>query len=735
MTRTERDAVKGMSLLHKILLPFFLILSTLGVGATIISVLLISEAISKTADERLSAFQEVIFREIKKQEILLATYADILDHSLTNTPAKGALTIPTKLKSSLLGSKIMASLYRVGSGMDSDNPTLHDLLQQALLSGQLRYRFITDLGPTPTLAVAAPVHQGGDTRPILLLQTPMDHVFLAKLSAPFNAKAFLFSIDGKVLAGSERNHQHPVLSPGELEQILSGKRVFKTENTLFPQRHLYSAVPLGTTDIILLSLELPMTDLRTLVKTMATGSVAAITLALLLGGFVYYRLIRRITAPARELLNATRAVGDGNLDYRIIKVSNDELGQVADAFNSMMEQLGVVYSEKFMQQHQLTQAHEELKFKEIVEQKNREIERSNQELRTHIRELSALFQLNQAIIATLDLNLLFERIVQVLREVLHCEGLVLLLYNPGAEELEVRKSAGIDAEVLKGISFRLDEGITGLAARTQELVYIHDVAVDTRSLNSKGRTVLRGSMVSAPLAVKNRLLGLLNLHKKAVGAFSESEIKLIQTIVNQAAIAIENAQLYEKTRTLSNTDELTTLANRRYFQEILEREVAQAMRYGSSFSIIMADIDHFKRYNDTHGHLRGDTVLKKVAALMLQSTRGIDLVARFGGEEFVILLPKTCKEGAWAAAEKLRHCIAAETFAGADRSQPDGRLTLSLGIAEYPSDSKDIYELIDLADRALYQAKERGRNNTSAWNDRNPPLPDLFSPAAEQSSV
>lgn len=733
MTRTERSTAKGMPLLHKILLPFFLILSTLGAGATLVSVLLISEAISKTADERLSAFQEVIFREIKKQEILLATYADILDHSLASTPAKSALTIPARLQSSLLESKIMAGIYRLGTGMDSDNQTLHDLLQQALHSGQLRYRFITDLGPTPTLAVAAPLHLDGDTSPILLLQTPMDHVFLSKLSAPFRAKALLFSIDGKVLAGSERNHPHPVLSPAELEQLLSGKRVFKTGDTLFPQRHLYSAVPLGTTDVILLSLELPMTDLRVLVKTMATGSVAAITLALLLGGFIYYRLIRRITAPARELLAATRAVGDGNLDYRIAKVSGDELGQVAGAFNSMIEQLRVVYSEKFEQQRQLTLAHEELKFKEIVEQKNREIERANSELKAHLGELSALFQLNQAINATLDPALLFERIVQLLTEVLRCEDIVLLLYNPGAEELEVRKSSGIYAEALKGISFSLEEGITGLAARTLELVYVHDVTADTRCLGSKGRLVPRGSMVSAPLTVKNRLLGLLNLHKEEVGAFSDSEIKLVQAIANQAAIAIENAQLYEKTRTLSNTDELTTLANRRYFQEILAREVAQARRYGSCFSLIMADIDHFKRYNDNHGHLRGDTVLKKVAALMLQSTRGIDLVARFGGEEFVILLPKTGKEGARAAAEKLRQNVAAETFAGADRSQPDGRLTLSLGVAEFPSDSKDIYELIDLADRALYQAKERGRNNTAVWNDRTPPLPDLFCPAAEQS--
>lgn len=733
MNKSERSAAKGTSLLRKILLPFFLILTTLGAGATFVSVLLISEAISKTADERLVAFQEVVFREIKKQEILLSTYADILDYNLAGSVAKNRPTVPSRLQKSLAQSNITAGIYGVGTETEQAGQTLRDLLEQARLSGRLRYRLISDQGPTPTLCVAAPLHRSEGVRHILLLQTPVDRVFLTKLSIPFNAEAFIFSTDGRVLAGSERNHQHPVLAPEDLAQLLSGKKLFKTQSTPLPQRHLYSAVPLGTTDIVLLSLELPMTDLRILVRTMATGSVVAITLALLLGGFIYYKLIRRVFTPARGLLAATRAVGEGDLTYRITEISADELGQVAGAFNGMLEQLEDVYGEKIDRERQLAQAQEALKFKQIVEQKNQEIEQANQELTAHLRELSTLFQLNQAMTSTLELDLLFDRIVQILKEVINCDGLVLLRYNPGAEELEVRKSAGIDDETLKGISFRLDEGITGQAARAQQIVYVHDVTSDERGLQYKGRTLLHGSMVAAPLVVKNRLMGILNLHKERTGAFSDTEIKLIQAIANQAAIAIENTQLYEKAKNLSNTDELTGLANRRYFQEILAREVAQARRYGSCFSVIMVDIDHFKCYNDAHGHLRGDAVLKKVAALILQSTRGIDLVARFGGEEFVILLPKTNKEGARAAAEKLRQCVAAETFTGAEISQPGKRLTLSLGVAEFPSDSKDLYELIDLADRALYQAKGAGRNNTVVWNDGLPPLPDLFAAAIPNS--
>jgi diguanylate cyclase (GGDEF)-like protein len=320
-------------------------------------------------------------------------------------------------------------------------------------------------------------------------------------------------------------------------------------------------------------------------------------------------------------------------------------------------------------------------------------------------------------ISTLDLQTLFDRILQVLREVTHCDSAALLLYNPGAEELEVHQALGTGSDALRGSCLRLEEGVTGQAARNQELIYVQDIGSDGRYLHYKKKTPQRGSMVSAPLTSKKRLLGVLNLHKDRCAAFTDGEIKLIQTVVTQAAIAIENAQLYEKTRNLSNTDELTGLANRRHFQEIVNREVAQARRYGTGFSLIIIDIDFFKLYNDTHGHLRGDAVLRKVAALLLQNTRGIDLVARFGGEEFVVLLPKTGTEGARAAAEKLRQCVAAETFSGAERSQPGGRLTISLGVAEFPSNSRDIYELIDLADRALYQAKQKGRNRTVVWDD------------------
>ncbi len=716
--------LQTLPLRQQILIPFFVILVLVGVAATVGSSLLIGEALTDTADERLLAFEEVLYREVKKQEILLSTYARIIDYtqhvSLSNDETGELAMLQDQLYASLSDAHITVAYYPANLEADMVPPGLGDLFDQTRKSGKPRFRFVVGEGVTPALTVAVqPLDHGNPAGTILLLQTPMTETFLKQLALPFNAEASLLGMDGEMLIASEQASLPPTLASEELKNVLTGKRVFKTLDREGTDRFLFYAVPLGTTDLVILVVSLPLNQVETLIGILAKRSLLTIIAALIIGSFIYYRLIRRTMTPIRDILEATEAVGQGEQGVRIremgVESGKGELGRLAKSFNRMMARLEHLYADKVEQERVITLANEELKFKEILEQKNQEIERTNSELKSNLRELSALFQLNKTMSSTLDLNVLFDRILQTLKELIEVPEMVLLLYNQGGEELGVRKTVGLDEELLEGVSFRLNEGITGLAARGQELIYLPDVRRDDRFMNYKGKVESEGSFVSSPLVVKKRLVGVLNLHKDAVGGFSESEIKLIQAASNQLAIAIENAQLYEKTRELSNTDELTGLSNRRYFQEILMRELAQARRYHANFSLIMIDIDHFKRYNDTHGHLNGDIVLRKVASLLLQSTRGIDLVSRFGGEEFVILLPKTSREGARAAAEKLRQCVAAEKFTGMEQSQPLGMVTLSLGVSEFPNDSKDIYELLDLADRALYLAKENGRNRTVVW--------------------
>ncbi len=161
------------------------------------------------------------------------------------------------------------------------------------------------------------------------------------------------------------------------------------------------------------------------------------------------------------------------------------------------------------------------------------------------------------------------------------------------------------------------------------------------------------------------------------------------------------------------TDGLTGLYNRRHMQTALAVERRRAQRYGHALSVVMLDVDGFKGYNDTYGHPQGDVLLKKLAALLRENVRGVDIVGRYGGEEFIILMPETSTEEAWQTSERLRTAVAAEIFPGhADDPNSTVFKTISLGIATYPQDTNDTHMLVTLADQALYRAKRGGRNQT-----------------------
>jgi diguanylate cyclase (GGDEF)-like protein len=169
-------------------------------------------------------------------------------------------------------------------------------------------------------------------------------------------------------------------------------------------------------------------------------------------------------------------------------------------------------------------------------------------------------------------------------------------------------------------------------------------------------------------------------------------------------VAIENARLYEETKRFSLHDPLTGLANRRYIDIVLERNFAAAKRFKKPFSIIMADIDHFKNYNDTYGHIAGDKILVSVARTLEKETREVDLIARYGGEEFLILLSEADTAKARNVAEQKRKAV--EEAAG---------ITISLGVASYSDNIKIAEELIKNADKALYQAKQNGRSRVEVF--------------------
>jgi diguanylate cyclase (GGDEF)-like protein len=710
---------RGLSLRLKLFLPLACLFIAFGLATLFGSLYLLHELTQRTLDQRLNAASEVLFREFRKQEGVLLAYANFLEqfHFLAERfeQSDEIGILQDRLFSTLEKENISVTFLTLTDNTPSPFPALADLFEQAKRSGQPRFRYSDQLTGEPTLIVASALKSKGGQSRILLLQASMGDDFLATATKPLGMSATLHDLNGRILASSDGQSSSMVLQADQISQLgATGKLFTDSSSSGGPARHLFALIPLGSSDLIMLSVKSSSSDYANLQKTLIIRITLTIGAALLVGAFIYFRAVNIIIRPARELANAAKSLSRGNLAYRIEDISSDELGEVAQTFNHMASQLETTFREKAEKEAALVIAQQEAKTKSVIERKNREVEKANEELRAHLREISALYQLNQAMVSAPDLNVLFDRLLQVVVETLGCDQIVLLQHNPGENVLAVIKSLGLNHEALHDVKFGFDQGITGETARTLRQIYVKDVEKDPRYLNYHGQVATRGSFVSSPMVIKGKLVGVLNLHKREIDAFASSELKLIQAFTNQAAMAIDNAQLMEKARDLSNIDDLTGLANRRHFQEILKREVAQARRFSSNFSILMCDIDHFDQYNNRHGRLRGDTILRQVGQVLLNNTRGIDLVCRFGNEEFVVLLPKTNKKGGIATAEKLRNCILSEKFEG-EEDLPEKKLTVSFGVTEFPLDSKNIYELLNLADKALYAAKKAGRNCSVAW--------------------
>lgn len=208
-----------------------------------------------------------------------------------------------------------------------------------------------------------------------------------------------------------------------------------------------------------------------------------------------------------------------------------------------------------------------------------------------------------------------------------------------------------------------------------------------------------------PLFAKNVPVGIMRLDDKGDGTdFTQEDVQLFQTVGSQIAVAINNAQLYS----LAVTDGLTRLYVRRYFDLRMEEEFDQARRYGRVFSLMMLDIDHFKNFNDTHGHQMGDAVLQQCASIIMDETRKSDVCCRYGGEEMAVILPETTLSDGAILGNKL--CEQMRAFAFGVDSEEALRVTTSIGVIQYSDDFEKWSEMVKGCDEALYKAKELGRN-------------------------
>jgi diguanylate cyclase (GGDEF)-like protein len=216
------------------------------------------------------------------------------------------------------------------------------------------------------------------------------------------------------------------------------------------------------------------------------------------------------------------------------------------------------------------------------------------------------------------------------------------------------------------------------------------------------------ALVTVPVMASGRLAGLLALAGGAVARLSPETQAFLEPLAGQAHIVLENSRLFARVRDLSIRDSLTGLFNHRHVLELVALAVERADRYQEPVSVLMADIDHFKAVNDEHGHLAGDALLRQLASVLTDSVRAVDAVGRYGGEEFVVLLPHTGYDEARLLAERIRTRVQGCAFRVGERTH---RLTLSLGVFSCPSAIvSTAADLVREADRALYRAKGMGRN-------------------------
>lgn len=234
-----------------------------------------------------------------------------------------------------------------------------------------------------------------------------------------------------------------------------------------------------------------------------------------------------------------------------------------------------------------------------------------------------------------------------------------------------------------------------------------------RILDTQGRddfvslnTGTRSAMV-VPMNSHGVISGVITVESDQVGSFSERDLQTLSTVARSAAMALENAELHKQTEALTIIDDLTGAFNYRYFIRKFEEEKRRASRYGVALSLIMIDIDWFKKFNDTYGHETGNLVLSHLAGVIQTSIRDVDIFSRYGGEEFIVILPQTDREEATVIAERIRQRVETSEV---DSGEQQLQITVSVGVSSYPENGRSQEELVSVADRALYQAKDEGRN-------------------------
>lgn len=332
------------------------------------------------------------------------------------------------------------------------------------------------------------------------------------------------------------------------------------------------------------------------------------------------------------------------------------------------------------------------------------------------KELSALYEVAKNLGADLDLSNTLGLILSETKRVVNYHTGIIYLWEEEDDILVPTAIRSPFADQLKNIYYPVGDGLIGQVAKTNQPEVVYDSKKDSELRRMPGINQFLRSLMVIPLSVDNKLIGVVAVGKKEPYSFGPKQLQILSSLGGQAAVAMANSMLYKKIEKLAITDGLTKVYNHRYFYKRIEEEAERCKRYQCAYSLIMLDLDYFKKFNDKYGHRAGDLALSNVAGILKESTRAIDVVSRYGGEEFAIVLPETDTASAKMVAERIRKAIH-DSYFDVSGNQPPIHVTVSIGVATSPYDATDTNELIELADKALYYSKETGKNKVSVWSE------------------
>jgi diguanylate cyclase (GGDEF)-like protein len=328
-----------------------------------------------------------------------------------------------------------------------------------------------------------------------------------------------------------------------------------------------------------------------------------------------------------------------------------------------------------------------------------------------IRELRTLSEIVQAINSSLRPEEILETIMAKAADLIKAEGWSVLLLDYETRELVFKAAAGEAGKKLLGMRLKIGQGVAGWAARHGQSLIVPDVKKDPRfysGIDEKTKFVTK-SILCVPMRSKNKIIGVVEVINKIGGEpFTDDDLEIFENLVAHVTIALENAAIYRKMEEASLIDDLTKLYNLRYCNQYLDKFLTERKSEFGIVSLIFLDIDFFKLVDDNFGHLVGSETLRRVGERLRRTVRKGDVLVRYGGDEYIVILPNTDKQTATAIAERIRKEVSREPFFTFDNQKFS--ISVTLGVATYPEDAKTRDELIGKADKAMYDGKLSGRD-------------------------